>query len=310
MLFCRKRGIGTIMILAMTMAAALAAHATQATPPRRARANLNQYFSTDDYPPTALARGAQGTVGFRLEIGADGVVTRCTITRSSTNAALDSATCAILLGRVRYEPARNAAGRAVPGEDAGRVTWRLPPPGPGPFARLRTVSRLSSDGAGLVSCAVTVNGVVDPDVAPDRCGAMTGDGTDDLLRELPAPSEVTMITVAGPADAGDEPVGEDEAGYGDLQYDLASDVVIAQDGRIAECRRVRRTLAAIGLADTPDLCTPRPPEAPPMFAPSTDPAPRRVRYRYALYVKGWLAGQLAVPAPAPASPPVPPGGDR
>jgi TonB family protein len=297
------------MILTMTMAVALAAQVNQATPPRRARANLSQYFSTDDYPLNALARGAQGTAGFRLWIGTDGAVTGCTINHSSGDAALDAATCAILLGRARYEPARDAAGRAVPGKDYGRVTWRLPPPLPGmPFALRRTVSRLSADGAGALSCAVTSNGVAEPDTAPSRCGALAYSGADYWLRRAPAPTEVTMVSVAGPMDAGADTAGADEAGYGALQYELVVDLTIGQNGRVAGCRLVRRNapMPAPVPTTTPDLCELPPAGAPPMFEPSTNPA-RRARYRSALYIKGWTGGLQAPAEPAvtPGPPPRP-----
>jgi TonB family protein len=285
------------MILTMAMAAALAAQTGRAAPPRRAHGNLSQYFSTDDYPPNALARRAAGTVGFRLVIGADGAVTRCTITHSSNDAALDMATCAILLGRARYDPARDASGRAVRGEDSGRVTWRLPPVTHGmPFAPMRMVSRLSSNGAGGLSCSFSADGVAQPDPGPSRCGVLAGTGMEDLLRRAPAPGEVTLVSVAGPADAAIEVAGADEAVYGVLQYDLVSDLVIGRDGRVLGCRIVSRSASSRPVAFPPDPCRPPPPGASPMYEPSADPAPRRARYRFALYVKGWPADRRA-PAP-------------
>lgn len=255
----------------------------------------------------AVARGAQGTVSFRLDIGADGAVTGCTVTRSSNDAALDSATCAILLGRARYEPARDSAGRAIRGKDVGRVTWRLPPPVQGmPFARLRTVSRLSSNGAGELSCAFTADGVAQPDIGPSRCGMLAGTGADFFLRHVPAPIQVTLVSVIGPADAGIEAVGADETGYGVLQYDLVSDLVIGQDGRIAQCRMATRTIASPEpVVQAPDLCAPEPPGASPMFEPSAHPAPRRARHRYALYIKGWIADGQSPARPAPGAAPTP-----
>jgi TonB family protein len=301
--FSGKGGIGSTMILTMAMAAALAAQANQATPPRRARANLSQYFATDDYPPTAAARGAQGTVSFRLDIGADGVVTGCTITRSSNDAALDSATCAILLGRARYEPARDAAGRAVRGKDVGRVTWRLPPPAPGgPFVRSLTISRLRWNGAGQLDCIVTTDGVAETDVRPSDCGNLAGTGANEFLQGAPVPVEVTMVSVGGPADAGVEVAVADEAGYGALQYDLVSDLVIGQNGRVTQCRYVTRNIPSSSLfQDMPELCELPPPGAPPLFEPTTDPVPRRARHRFALYIKG-----LPVDWQTPASTPAPP----
>jgi len=95
-------------------------------PPRRARANLGGYFSTDDYPAAAIRAEAEGTTRFALAIGADGRVKNCAITGSSGNSALDSATCRILRARARYTPARDQNDNPVSGQDRGSVTWRLP----------------------------------------------------------------------------------------------------------------------------------------------------------------------------------------
>ncbi len=95
-------------------------------PPQRARANLNSYFSTDDYPASALRGNEQGTTGFRLTIGPNGRVTDCPVTSSSGSSALDQATCRILRSRARYTPARDSSGNPASGTDSGRVTWRLP----------------------------------------------------------------------------------------------------------------------------------------------------------------------------------------
>lgn len=96
-------------------------------PSQRARANLNSYFSTDDYPAAALRANEQGTTGFRLTIGTNGRVTACEVTSPSGSAALDRATCRILQSRARYRPARDSYGNPAAGSDSGRVTWRLPP---------------------------------------------------------------------------------------------------------------------------------------------------------------------------------------
>lgn len=95
-------------------------------PPQRARANLNSYFSMDDYPAAAIRAYHEGTTAFRLLIGPDGRVAECAVTGSSGSAPLDEATCRILRSRARYTPARNAEGSPVNGADSGRVTWRLP----------------------------------------------------------------------------------------------------------------------------------------------------------------------------------------
>jgi TonB family protein len=95
-------------------------------PPQRQRANLNTYFSTDDYPAVSLVYHHEGTTAFALTVGVDGRVTDCRIIRSSGAVPLDEATCRILRSRARYNPARAADGTPVEGSDSGRVTWRLP----------------------------------------------------------------------------------------------------------------------------------------------------------------------------------------
>jgi len=91
--------------------------------PPRARAPLQALISVNDYPMSALAKREQGRVEFRLDVGANGRVHGCAITRSSGSSALDATTCRILRSRARSTPARNSNGMPVgyPVEDA--VEW-------------------------------------------------------------------------------------------------------------------------------------------------------------------------------------------
>jgi len=97
-----------------------------------ARANLASYISDSDYPAEAIRAGEQGTVGFKLDIGPDGLVSACTILLSSNSASLDAATCRILQARARFTPARDSAGHAVADAVKGRIRWVLPPDEPEP----------------------------------------------------------------------------------------------------------------------------------------------------------------------------------
>lgn len=104
----------------------------EAGSPARAKANLASLFSDQDYPAEAIAAREEGTVGFKLEVSADGRVSACTISGSSGSAALDSTTCRLLTSRGRFTPARDSAGNPVPDEMAGRIVWKLPAPAPAP----------------------------------------------------------------------------------------------------------------------------------------------------------------------------------
>lgn len=92
----------------------------------RAVANLATYLSDDDYPEEAIRNNEQGTVGFRLDIGADGTPTHCTVISSSGSSSLDAATCRIMVERPRFQPARDRRGRPVPDQVTSRIRWKLP----------------------------------------------------------------------------------------------------------------------------------------------------------------------------------------
>lgn len=102
--------------------------AKPAVAPARAKANLVSLFSDQDYPAAALAAREQGVVGFALDVGANGRVAACAVTRSSGSAALDDATCRVLRSRARFTPALDSAGAPTADRMLGRIIWRLPAP--------------------------------------------------------------------------------------------------------------------------------------------------------------------------------------
>jgi protein TonB len=81
-----------------------------------------------DYPKSAYRDHAGGTVFLRIAVGADGRVSDCTIEESSGRADLDAATCALVRERWRYQPARDAAGNAVPDVVHMAQIWETRPP--------------------------------------------------------------------------------------------------------------------------------------------------------------------------------------
>ena len=96
------------------------------TPPQSARGDVRTLFSADDYPASAQASGAEGSVVATLSIGTDGRVTGCNVTRSSGNSSLDSATCSILRRRAKFTPARDENGNPTTGNyTTPTITWRL-----------------------------------------------------------------------------------------------------------------------------------------------------------------------------------------
>jgi protein TonB len=229
------------MIFAM-MAAAWLAHALDAPKPAmRARANLSEYFSTDDYPETAARRGIEGTTGFRLDIGPDGRVTNCTVTNSSGDPALDSATCSVLLSRAEYSPARDGDGRAIAGTDQGRVTWRLPPPDaaqqPQPFADVHAPVRIDltvgTDAERRPTCTVLVNGESGHAGGDALCSYVSGSGDADFMANAPANVALTVDVAIGLEDAMPPPAPLDR---GTLMIDGTARLTVGADGRVAGCQ--------------------------------------------------------------------------
>ena len=125
---------------ALLLAALLApqpAAATAATPavpppappaPAAAPAQQTEWpfrFGDYDYPARALRNYEQGTTRYRVEIGGDGLVSRCTITGSSGSSILDSETCRMVTARARFTPARDSAGNPVTDTREAEVTWLL-----------------------------------------------------------------------------------------------------------------------------------------------------------------------------------------
>ncbi|HEX7695395.1 MAG TPA: energy transducer TonB [Sphingomonas sp.] len=100
-------------------------------PPRVSKAaglkgNPGQFFSNDNYPPSAIRAGAQGRVVAKLTVGTNGRVTNCTITTSSGNNDLDETTCRIARSRVRFTPAQDQNGTPIESSYTLPVRWVLP----------------------------------------------------------------------------------------------------------------------------------------------------------------------------------------
>ncbi|MEQ1551252.1 energy transducer TonB [Sphingorhabdus sp.] len=85
--------------------------------------NPGTWVTTNDYPSRALQQKRQGTTAFRLEVGAGGKPTACTVTKSSGHSDLDAATCKALMRRARFGGESDASG---PASWSSRVRWQIP----------------------------------------------------------------------------------------------------------------------------------------------------------------------------------------
>ncbi len=91
-----------------------------------AKGDPARWITNDDYPPSAIRAGAQGTTGISWDINAEGRVENCVVTSSSGNSDLDRAACASLTRRARYTPAVDQAGNPIRTKSSRRVRWVLP----------------------------------------------------------------------------------------------------------------------------------------------------------------------------------------
>jgi protein TonB len=115
-------------LLCFLLLIAQSAAAPVAPPPAAPPTDWPYRPGEDDYPAAALRNDEQGKTSYRIEIGPDGRVSRCTITGSSGSATLDAATCRLLRTRTRFVPAQDSEGHPVPDTRDGDITWRLPLP--------------------------------------------------------------------------------------------------------------------------------------------------------------------------------------
>ena len=130
--------------------------------PTRPKGNPGTWVTDDDYPAESLRNDEQGTTGFRLTIGPDGLVTACDITLSSGSALLDETACRLMSERGRFLPALDKKGKPTTGTWASRFRWVLPEPEP---MKIEAFSQLKSfivetDGT-ATQCQSLANGVSD-----------------------------------------------------------------------------------------------------------------------------------------------------
>ena len=100
-----------------------------ATPPQPKKVILD----SEAYPEAARNAGVEGDIAFDLAIDAKGAITGCTVTKGADQPAnLAADACALARANWKFLPARDGAGKKVPGsvhyEVAFRISRRCPPP--------------------------------------------------------------------------------------------------------------------------------------------------------------------------------------
>lgn len=78
-----------------------------------------------EYPAEALNAARAGKTRTYVTVDTEGKPAKCTVVRSSGTRVLDDAACTAIKKRLRYEPARDAAGKPVVAISSFNVSWQL-----------------------------------------------------------------------------------------------------------------------------------------------------------------------------------------
>jgi hypothetical protein len=92
--------------------------------PAASHRSLASFFSSDDYPPDAFAKGEQAVISARLIVGADGKVANCTSLTLFRAPKMAEVVCRNL-SRATFGPAELADGTKVPTYYVARVIFRM-----------------------------------------------------------------------------------------------------------------------------------------------------------------------------------------
>jgi TonB family protein len=84
------------------------------------------WMTSNDYPRTALSRGHNGFVTFRLGIDPRGSVTSCHIQEETQPADFATLTCRLISQRARFSPALDSGGQPVASYYINQVRWVIP----------------------------------------------------------------------------------------------------------------------------------------------------------------------------------------
>lgn len=122
------------------------------------------WFEQGDVPADVLRARKGGVVGFEIQVGESGKPTSCRVTVTSGFPSLDEATCAAVMSRANFEPARNEQGGPMLGAYRSKVTWQPP-----------IIDKKVHEGPTLLVTRLTLN----PDGTLVECGT-EGDDPDPV----------------------------------------------------------------------------------------------------------------------------------
>ncbi|WBO21704.1 energy transducer TonB [Sphingomonas abietis] len=83
------------------------------------------WFTSDDYPPSALQKNEFGYVGFSILIDPDGKSEKCDVIAPSAFRDLNDLSCSLAMRRVRFTPAIGSNGQPAYGLFRSWASWMV-----------------------------------------------------------------------------------------------------------------------------------------------------------------------------------------
>jgi TonB family protein len=211
--------------------------------------NPQQWVTPADYPAAAIAARHQGTVSFSLDISADGRVTGCRITGSSSSPLLDSSTCGLIVRRGRFRPAVDGKGKAIASTYNGRFRWILPQPKIPPAGMLVTTVELTPEGK-VENCATDYSGGAPVGAGAKICQSLELPFQAAFLKQHAAAFRRVRFATAVSVDERQFPL--EDKGWGTLLIRSGMEVQLGKDGRPTRCTLGR----FVGTKAIGDPCAP------------------------------------------------------
>lgn len=84
------------------------------------------WFSSDDYPSSALARNEESTVNVRLAVDSSGKVTKCVSLSAYSAPEFNKVVCNVFLKRAKFAPAELVDGTKVASYYSENITFKIP----------------------------------------------------------------------------------------------------------------------------------------------------------------------------------------
>jgi outer membrane biosynthesis protein TonB len=118
--------MGTVLLFAIGFLQTAEVPKDSLMTPLTPKSPPGSWVTNGDYPPGAVRNEQYGTLHFTLTVDITGTPDSCHITWTTGFVELDQYSCALLLKRARFNPARDAKGKPVRATYSSKFRWELP----------------------------------------------------------------------------------------------------------------------------------------------------------------------------------------